>query len=71
MSLRMFEKEADICGGIRNIPSSSFMYGGYRYARTSDGYAKYLITRDKPRGRRHGARISVKEFCSAWLRRKK
>ena len=57
-------RELKLSGG-KSVPSS-FKRGKYRYARMTDGYRRFLITRDEIR--RTGGRISQKDFVNAFKR---
>lgn len=56
-------------GDFNKLPSASFVRNGYRYKRTTTGHAKHLITREHPRGRRLGRKITTKAFVRAWKRK--
>ena len=61
-------RELKLSGG-KSIPSS-FKRGKYRYARTTEGYKRFLITKDnfgRLKAKRIGGKISQKAFVSAWV----
>jgi len=63
--LKRVIRELKLSGG--KPISASFKHGKYRYSRTTDGYKRFLLTKENTSsGRNIGGRISQKEFVQIW-----